>query len=206
MVSQTPGPPGGDKSLAICLRAPPVTESGSNKLCLPHLSPFILHPMTATIFHSSGSAGGRGGHGRGPSREEEQGYTGWNIWTLSALRFRLSLIRLTTLGGPWWELPWGQTTRHPCTWPLKDWAFRLDIRAGEGAMWGGGVVARSLGGDGAKGLVPQEKILSKARGGRARIFSSLGFLPTVLTSPWSAASLTLTPWHCPNFTSQGGYF
>ena len=38
-----------------------VTGSGSNKLCLPLLSPFILYTLTATIFHSSGRAAGHGG-------------------------------------------------------------------------------------------------------------------------------------------------
>lgn len=90
LVSKMPCPQGVDKPPAICLRELLVTESGSNRLCLPHLSPFILHPVTANIFHPSGSAGGKGGCGWGLSRWGA-GLPSWNVWALSAHHFELFL-------------------------------------------------------------------------------------------------------------------
>lgn len=90
VVSKMPCPQGVDKPPAICLRELLVTESGSNRLCLPHLSPFILHPVTANIFHPSGSAGGKGGCGWGLSRQGA-GLLSRNVWALSALHFELFL-------------------------------------------------------------------------------------------------------------------
>lgn len=58
MLPKRPCPRGLDKPLATELQARSVTESGSNKLCLPHLSPSILYALTATTFHSSGRAVG----------------------------------------------------------------------------------------------------------------------------------------------------
>lgn len=63
VVAKTPCPQGVDEPLAREPQALPVTESGSNKLCLPHLSLSILDTVTATTLHFSGRAAGHGGCG-----------------------------------------------------------------------------------------------------------------------------------------------
>lgn len=72
------------------------------------MSPFILHPVTANIFHPSGNAGGKGGCGWGLSRRGA-GLPSRNVWALSALHFELFLtLSLVQKVLDWWREGEGQ--------------------------------------------------------------------------------------------------